>query len=96
MAHNALVSRMLIDQITPHFPKDNKDVNEHFKATVVDLFHDKEDVDWGREDDHRCSPHGDSASSITPPEVCDQGHGRDNRDLHDVICGTDACGQIEN
>jgi hypothetical protein len=27
LAHNALASRMLIDQITPHLPKDNEEVN---------------------------------------------------------------------
>jgi hypothetical protein len=43
-AHNALALRMLIDQITPHLPKDNEEVNVHVKclqamldaATMVD------------------------------------------------------------
>jgi hypothetical protein len=43
-AHNALASRMLIDQLTPYLPKDNEEVNAHVKclqamldaATVVD------------------------------------------------------------
>jgi hypothetical protein len=47
LAHNALASRMLIDQITPHLPKDNEEVNAHVKhlqamldvATVMDLVH---------------------------------------------------------
>jgi hypothetical protein len=30
-AHNALASRMLIDQLTPHLPKDNEEVNAHVK-----------------------------------------------------------------
>jgi hypothetical protein len=30
-------------------------------------------------------PRGDLASSITPLEEHGRGHGRDNRDLHDVI-----------
>jgi hypothetical protein len=46
--HNALVSRMLVDQITPHLPKDNEEVNTHVKmaqemldvATVVDPVYD--------------------------------------------------------
>jgi hypothetical protein len=50
-AHNALASRMLIDQITTHLPKDNEEVNAHVKrlqamldaATMVDLVHDRED-----------------------------------------------------
>jgi hypothetical protein len=28
-AHNALASRMLIDQLTPHLPKDNEGFNTH-------------------------------------------------------------------
>jgi hypothetical protein len=31
LAHNALASRMLIDQLTPHLPKDNEEVNMHVK-----------------------------------------------------------------
>jgi hypothetical protein len=42
------------------------------------------------------SPHGDSASIITPPEECGRGRNRDNRDLRDVIRGRDARGQIKN
>jgi hypothetical protein len=61
LAHNALASRMLIDQITPHLPKDNEEVNVHVKhlqamldaAMVADPVHDKEDGDRGHEDDHR-------------------------------------------
>jgi hypothetical protein len=30
-AHNALALRMVIDQITSHFPKDNEDFNVHVK-----------------------------------------------------------------
>jgi hypothetical protein len=52
---------MLIDQLTPHLPKDNEEVNAHVKrfqamldaAAVVDpaLVHD--DEAWGHEPDHR-------------------------------------------
>jgi hypothetical protein len=49
------------------------------------------DGDRGHNNDHRQSPHGDSASSITPPE----GHGEDNRGLHDIIHGRDAHGRIK-
>jgi hypothetical protein len=95
---------MLIDHITPHLPKDNEEVNAHVKclqamldaATVVDPVHDQEYEDWGHKDDHRHSPHGDSASSLTPLEECGQGHCRDNHDLRDVIHGKDAHGRIEN
>jgi molybdopterin-guanine dinucleotide biosynthesis protein len=65
-------------------------------ATIADPVHDQEDGDRGHEDDHRQSPHGDSASSITPLEEHVRGRGRDNRDLRDVIHDRDACGQIEN
>jgi hypothetical protein len=65
-------------------------------ATVADLVHDQEDEDRGHEDDHRRSPRGDSANNITPLEEHGRGHGRDNHDLHDVIRGRDARGQIEN
>jgi hypothetical protein len=44
LAHNALASRMLIDQLTPYLPKDNEEINMHVKllqamldtATVVE------------------------------------------------------------
>jgi hypothetical protein len=65
-------------------------------ATVADLVYDQEDKDKGHDDDHRESPRGDSASSITPLEESSRGYNRDNRDLCDVIRGRDARGQIEN
>jgi hypothetical protein len=90
---------MFVDQITPHLPKGNEEVNVHVKrvqvmldATMVaDPTHNQEDGDRGHDDDHRRSPWGDSSSSITPPE----GHGEDNRDLCDIIRGRDACGRVE-
>jgi hypothetical protein len=62
----------------PHLPKDNEEVNEHMKrlqamldvATVVDLALDRDDEARGHEIDHRQSPRGDSASSLTPPVEC--------------------------
>jgi hypothetical protein len=74
LAHNALASRMLVNQITPHLPKDNKDVNAHVKrlqamldATMVaDLVYDQDDKDRSHDGDHWDSLHGDSASNITP------------------------------
>jgi hypothetical protein len=88
----------------PHLPKDNEEVNAHVKrlqammeaATVADAVHDQENGDRGHEDDHQQSPRGDSANSVTPSDEHDQGHGRDNRDLRDVIHGRDARGRIEN
>jgi hypothetical protein len=75
-AHNALASRMLVDQITPHLSKDNEEVNAHVKrlqamldtTTVADPVYDQEGRDRGHDDEHWESPHGDSASIITPPE----------------------------
>jgi hypothetical protein len=69
---------MLIDQLTPHLPKDNEEVNAHVKglhvmldvATVVDPAHDRDDEAQGHEPNHHQSPHGDSKSSLTPPEEC--------------------------
>jgi hypothetical protein len=60
-AQNALASRMLIDQLTPHLPKDNEEVNAHVKClqamldavTVVDLVLDHDDEARGHELDHR-------------------------------------------
>jgi hypothetical protein len=94
---------MLVDQITPHLPKDNEEVNAHVKrlqamldATMVaDPVYDQEDRDRGHDDDHREIFRGDSAS-ITPWEECDWGRNRDNRDLRDVIHARDAHGRIEN
>jgi hypothetical protein len=97
MAHNALALRMLIDQIAPHLSKDNEEVNTQVKPlqVMLDAIHDQKDEDHGCENDHWHSPHGDSANSITPPEEHGRGHGRDNLDLCDVICGRDARGRIE-
>jgi hypothetical protein len=52
---------MLINQLTPHLPKDNKEVNAHVKrlqamldiATVVDPSLDHHDEARGHEFDHR-------------------------------------------
>jgi hypothetical protein len=95
---------MLIDQLTPHLPKDNKEVNAHVKhihvmlnaATVVDPALDCDGEARGHEQDHRQSPHRDSASSLTPLEEHSQRRGRDDRDLCDIICVIDAHGWIEN
>jgi hypothetical protein len=67
---------MLIDQLTPHLPKDNEEVNVHVKrlqamldaATVVDPVLDRDGKIRGHELDLRQSPHRDSAISLTPPE----------------------------
>jgi hypothetical protein len=91
---------MLIDQLTPHLPKDNEEVNAHDKhldamldvATVVDPVPERDDG-RGQDTDHRHSSSGDSASSLTPPE--ERGQRRD-RDLHDIIHNRDARDRIEN
>jgi hypothetical protein len=75
-ADHALSSRMLVDQLTPHLPKDNEEVNMHIKqlqkmfdaATVADPVYDQEDRDRGHDDEHQESRCGDTASSISPPE----------------------------
>jgi hypothetical protein len=95
---------MLIDQLTPHLPKDNEEANVHVKrlqamldaTTVVDPVLNHDDEAQGQDLDHRHSPHRDSASSLTPPEEHDRGHDREDRDLHDVIHGRDASGQINS
>jgi hypothetical protein len=61
---------------SPDLPNDNEEVNMHVKClqamldttTVADPVHDREDGDRGQEFGHQQSSHGDSASSITPPE----------------------------
>jgi hypothetical protein len=80
-AHNALASRMLVNQLTPHLPKDNEEVNAQVKclqvmldtATVVDLVLNRDDGVRGQAIDHRQSPHGDSTSTLTPLEERGQG-----------------------
>jgi hypothetical protein len=102
-AHNALASRILINQITPYLPKDNEKINMHNKclhamlntATMVDPVHDQEDGDRGHKLDHQQCPREDSANNNTPLEEHGRGHGSDNHDLRNVICGRDACGQIK-
>jgi hypothetical protein len=52
---------MLIDQLKPHLPKDNEEVNAHVKrlhvmldiATVVDPVLDRDGQVWGHELDHQ-------------------------------------------
>jgi hypothetical protein len=52
---------MLVDQLTPHLPKDNEEVNAHMKrlqamwdiATVVDPVLNREDEARGHEHGHR-------------------------------------------
>jgi hypothetical protein len=93
---------MIIDQLTPLRPKDNKEVNaqvKHLQAMIdtAILVHSTLDCGergWGRDADHHQSPCGDLASSITPLE--EHGGDRDNRDLCDFICNRDAHDKIEN
>jgi hypothetical protein len=67
---------MLIDQLTLHLPKDNKEVNMHVWclqamldiATVANPVLNRDDEVRGQESDHRQSPHGHSVSSLTPSE----------------------------
>jgi hypothetical protein len=69
---------MLIDQLTPHLSKDNEEVNAHVKrpqatldaTTVVDPVLNCDSKARGQELDHRQSPCGDSAISLTPLEEC--------------------------
>jgi hypothetical protein len=78
LAQNALASKMLTNQLTPHLSKDNEEVNAHVKhlqamldaATVIDRTLNHDDEARGHELDHRQSPCGDSASSLTPPVEC--------------------------
>jgi hypothetical protein len=65
-------------------------------ATVVDLVLDRDNGVQGQALDHRQSPHRDSASSLTPLKECGQRQYRDDQDLHDIICDTDAHGRIKN
>jgi hypothetical protein len=52
-SQDTLASRILIDQITPHFPRDNIEVNMNVKhlqamldvATIANPVHDQEDED---------------------------------------------------
>jgi hypothetical protein len=81
-----LASMMLIDQLTPHLPKDNEKVNTHVKhlhsmldaTIVIDPTLNRDDKAWGHELDHRQSPHGDSASNLTPPEELGRRQNRDD------------------
>jgi hypothetical protein len=57
---NALASRMLIDQLTPHLPKYYQEVTTHVKrlqamldaATVEDPRLNRDDEAWGHDHDH--------------------------------------------
>jgi hypothetical protein len=62
---------------------------------VADPVSDQEDRDRGHDDDHQESPHGYSASSITPPEEHHRGGNKDNCDLCDIIHGRDARAELK-
>jgi hypothetical protein len=102
LAHNALASMMIIDQLMPLLPKDGEEINTQVKrlhaildmATMVDPTLDHGDRRRGQESDHRRSLHRDSASSISPPG--EHGRDRDEGNLCNVICNRDAHNQIEN
>jgi hypothetical protein len=94
---------MLIDQITPHLPKENEEANVHVKhlqamldtGTIADLVHDQEDKDGVTKMTTDIVPVG-TQPVASPPEQRGEGHHRDNHDLHDIICDRDACSRIEN
>jgi hypothetical protein len=60
-AHNALASRMMINQLLPHLPKESEEVNAQVKcleamldaATVVDPVLKHGDGEHGQDPDHR-------------------------------------------
>jgi hypothetical protein len=87
---------MIFDQLTPLLPKESEEVNAQVKhlqamldvATMVHPGLDHGDRGRDQDPDHRKSPRGDSASSITPLEK--RGQYWDERDLRDVICNRDA------
>jgi hypothetical protein len=71
-AHNALASRVVIDQLTPLLPNDNEEVNAQIKhlhgmldaATMTDPTLDHGDRRRGQDPDHCQSPHEDSARCV--------------------------------
>jgi hypothetical protein len=65
-------------------------------ATVVDPALDRDDEARGHEIDHRQSPHGDSASSLTTPVEHGQRQDPDDQDLCNVIRSRDAHIRIKN
>jgi hypothetical protein len=65
-------------------------------VTMVDPVPEHGDGVRGQDLDHRQSPHGGSASSLTPPEEHGRGRNQDDKDLCDVIHNRDACDQIIN
>jgi hypothetical protein len=65
-------------------------------TTVADPVHDREDGDRGQEFDHGQSTHRDLASSITRPEECSRGHGRNRHDMRDIIRDRVAHVRIKN
>jgi hypothetical protein len=79
-AYNALASRVIVDQLTPLLPKDNEVVNAQVKhlhlmldaVKVTDLTLHQGGRRQGQDPDHRQSPHGNSASSLS--------HSLDDRD----------------
>jgi hypothetical protein len=64
---------MIIDQLTPHLPKDNKEVNAQVKrlqamlgvATVVDPALEGSDEEQAQDLHHRQSPYGHAAKDDT-------------------------------
>jgi hypothetical protein len=63
---------------------------------MVDSILNRDDEAWGHDHDHWQSLHGVSMSSLTALEERGRRQDQDDQNLHDVICGRDACGRIEN
>jgi hypothetical protein len=102
LAHNALASKFIIDQLTPLLPKDSEEVVAQVKhlyaildvATMTDPILHQGVRRRGQEPDNYQSLCGDLASSISPPGKHDQSQGEE--DLRDVIRNRDTCNKIEN
>jgi hypothetical protein len=96
-----LSSRVIIDQLTPLLPKDNKEVSTQVKClhatldavTMTDPTLDHGYRRRGQDPDHHQSPHRDSANNLSrSPHKHNQGQG----DLRNIISNRDAHDWIKN
>jgi hypothetical protein len=102
-AHNALASRVTVNQLTPFLHKDNEEVSAQVKrlyamlhaATMKDPSHYQGGGRQGPDPDHRQSPCEDMTRSISPP-LDELGQGQGEEDPRYVIHTRDARDSIEN
>jgi hypothetical protein len=101
--HSALASQAIIDQLMALLSKDSEEVNLQVKrlhamldvATMMDRTLNPGARRRGQDPDHRQSPSGDSANSLSC-SLDERAQGQGAGDTQDIIHSRDAHDRIEN